>query len=84
MLNRRIVALGRALIPRFVIDQINPFDRFVLDAVREFAGKLAPNSLILDAGAGEAQYGPELTRALPKGRNTRLVNGVMFRGRVDH
>ena len=81
MLNRRIVALGRALIPRFVIDQINPFDRFVLDAVREFAGKLAPNSLILDAGAGEAQYGPELTRA---GHRYRAIDLGVGEGDWDY
>ena len=63
MLNRKVVALGRALIPRFVIDQINPFDRFVVDAVREFSAKLPPNSLVLDAGAGEAQYRPDVARA---------------------
>jgi SAM-dependent methyltransferase len=63
MLNRKVVAVGRALIPQFLLDQINPFDRFVLDAVREFSGLLPANSLILDAGAGEAQYRPELARA---------------------
>ena len=40
MLNRKVVALGRALIPGFVLDQINPFDRFVINAVREFSAKL--------------------------------------------
>lgn len=63
MLNRRIVTIGRTLIPQFVLDQINPFDRFVLHAVREFAGGLSENSLVLDAGAGEAQYKPEFLRA---------------------
>jgi SAM-dependent methyltransferase len=63
LLNRRIVALGRRLIPRFVLDQINPFDGFVLDAIREFIAQLSPGSLVLDAGAGEAQYKPEFTRA---------------------
>ena len=63
MLNRKVVALGRRLIPRFVLDQINPFDRFVIDAVREFSALLPPNSLVLDAGAGEAQYRPDVARA---------------------
>jgi SAM-dependent methyltransferase len=63
LLNRRVVALGRALIPQFFLDQINPFDRFVLHAVREFVATLAPNSLVLDAGAGEAQYKREFTTA---------------------
>ncbi len=63
MLNRKVVALGRALIPRFVIDQINPFDRFVVNAVREFSAKLPPHSLVLDAGAGEAQYRPDVAEA---------------------
>ncbi|HTW63163.1 MAG TPA: class I SAM-dependent methyltransferase [Bryobacteraceae bacterium] len=63
MLNRKVVALGRKLIPRFVVDQINPFDRFVLQAVREFSGRLPANSLILDAGAGEAQYRGDVARA---------------------
>ena len=39
MLNRKVVALGRKLIPRFVLDQINPFDRFVINAVREFSAQ---------------------------------------------
>jgi len=63
VLNRKVVALGRALIPRFLLNQINPFDRFVVNAVREFSGLLPPNSLILDAGAGEAQYRPDVARA---------------------
>lgn len=63
MLNRRIVHAGRKLIPRFILDQINPFDRFVLDAVREFVAKLPAHSLVLDAGAGEAQYKSEFVRA---------------------
>ena len=63
MLNRRIVSIGRKLIPQWVLDQINPFDRFVLDAVREFTATLPRNSLVLDAGAGQAQYKPEFVRA---------------------
>ena len=63
MLNRKVVALGRALIPRFILDQINPFDRFVINAVREFSAMLPPNSLVLDAGAGEAQYRPDVACA---------------------
>jgi SAM-dependent methyltransferase len=63
MLNRRIVALGRKLIPRFLIDQINPFDRFVLDAIREFSAQLPHQARVLDAGAGEAQYKSEFTDA---------------------
>lgn len=63
MLNRRIVRLGRKLIPRFVLDQINPFDRFMRDAVAEFVEQLPPGSKVLDAGAGEAQYRPVLEAA---------------------
>lgn len=63
MLNRSIVRLGRKLIPRFVLDQINPFDRFMREAVGEFAGQLPPRSRVLDAGAGEAQYRPVLEAA---------------------
>ncbi len=56
MLNRRIVRLGRKLIPGWVLDQINPFDRFMREAVEEFARRLPRASRVLDAGAGEAQY----------------------------
>jgi SAM-dependent methyltransferase len=63
VLNRRIVTIARRLIPQFVLDQINPFDRFVLNAVRNFVAALSENSLVLDAGAGQAQYKPEFVRA---------------------
>ena len=75
MLNRRVVALGRKLIPRFLLDQINPFDRFVLNAVREFSTKLPPRSLILDAGAGEAQYRGDVAKAGHKYRAIDLGVG---------
>jgi len=75
LLNRRIVALGRKLIPRFVIDQINPFDRFVLDAVRRLITMLPPHALVLDAGAGEAQYKPEFIRAGHRYRSIDLGVG---------
>ena len=79
MLNRKVVALGRRLIPRFVVDQINPFDRFVIDAVREFSALLPPNSLVLDAGAGEAQYRPDVARA---GHQYRAIDLGVRRGRI--
>jgi SAM-dependent methyltransferase len=63
MLNRTVVRLGRKLIPQFVLDQINPFDRFVLQAVRAFVRELPRNAHVLDAGAGEAQYKSEFTKA---------------------
>lgn len=63
MLNRALVRLGRKLIPRFVLDQINPFDRFMLEALDEFARRLPPRSLVLDAGAGQAQYRPVFEKA---------------------
>jgi SAM-dependent methyltransferase len=81
VLNRRVVALGRALIPRFVLDQINPFDRFVLDAVHEFSGKLPPRALILDAGAGQAQYASDLARA---GHRYRAIDLGVGEGDWDY
>lgn len=56
MLNRKLVRLARRLIPPVVLDQINPFDRIILNAVRRLIAELAPGSWVLDAGAGEAQY----------------------------
>jgi SAM-dependent methyltransferase len=63
MLSRAVVRLGRKLIPQSVIDQINPFDKFVLQAVRQFVATLRAGSMVLDAGAGEAQYKGEFVRA---------------------
>ncbi len=63
MLNRRLVRLARRLIPKFVLDQINPFDGLMLRSVKRFAARLPAGALVLDAGAGEAQYKPVFTRA---------------------
>ena len=56
MLNRTLLRVARRLIPRFFQDQINPFDRFILNAVRRFITELPPGAQVLDAGAGETQY----------------------------
>ena len=61
MLNRRLVRLARRLIPKFVLDQINPFDGLMLRSVERFAARLPAGALVLDAGAGEAQYKPLFT-----------------------
>lgn len=58
MLNRRIVRIARRLIPRFILDQINPFDPLMRETVARFARLLPPSARVLDAGAGEAQYRP--------------------------
>ena len=56
MLNRRLVRLARRFIPAFALDQINPFDRFILRAVERFIAELPARSQVLDAGAGETEY----------------------------
>jgi SAM-dependent methyltransferase len=63
VLNRRLLRVVRRLIPRFLQDQINPFDRFMLDAVQRFIAGLPAGSLVLDAGAGETQYKKLFERA---------------------
>ncbi len=56
MLDRRLVRLARRLIPVFLQHQINPFDRLILRTVERFTRSLPTGSVVLDAGAGEAQY----------------------------
>lgn len=56
MLNRKLVRLARRFIPVFVQDQINPFDRFLLHAVKRLIADVPPGSWVLDAGAGQTQY----------------------------
>jgi SAM-dependent methyltransferase len=57
MIYRRMPAPLRFLpepVRRFVLD----FEARIEDAARHFASGLAPGALVLDAGAGEAQYKP--------------------------
>lgn len=63
MLNRCCVRMGRRLVPRWLIDQINPFDPFMRATVQKFVGLLPAHALVLDAGCGEAQYKPFFQRA---------------------
>jgi len=58
MLSRRLVRLGRRIIPKFLQDEINPFDQFMERAIERFITYLPARSVVLDAGAGEAQYKP--------------------------
>ena len=61
MLNRRLVRFAKAVIPRFVIDAINPFDPLMRRMVNRLAASLPAGARLLDAGAGEAQYKPCFT-----------------------
>lgn len=57
MMHRRMPAPLRLLpesVQRYVLD----FEARIEDAARQFAAGLGRESLVLDAGAGEAQYGP--------------------------
>lgn len=56
MLNRQLVRLARRLIPPVLMDQINPFDRVILNAVKKVIAGFPRGSWVLDAGAGETQY----------------------------
>jgi SAM-dependent methyltransferase len=56
MLNRKLVRFARRLIPPFLEDQFNPFNRVIQRAVERFITGLPSGAQVLDAGAGETQY----------------------------
>ncbi len=92
MLSRRIVRLGRKLIPRFVLDAIYPFEPFMKKHVEEFCRRLPKGAKVLDAGAGEAQYKPVFDSAghryfgidLGVGEPDWSYQGITAFARVEH
>ena len=61
MLNPRVRRLGERVLPKFLRRILDPFEARVSDRLSAFAGEIARNSLVLDAGAGECRYAPLFT-----------------------
>jgi SAM-dependent methyltransferase len=62
MIHRRIPAPLR-LLPDFVQRYVLDFEARIEDAARQFSSGLTRDALVLDAGAGEAQYKPLFTHS---------------------
>jgi SAM-dependent methyltransferase len=58
MLNPRLKSTVQALLPRFLLRALDPFEARMTDAVGEFARSLPAGARVLDAGAGESRYAP--------------------------
>ncbi len=56
MLDPRVRGAAQRLLPRFLLRALNPFETRADEALAGFAASLAPNSRVLDAGAGECRY----------------------------
>lgn len=62
MLNRGFRRRVEALLPRFLLRAINPFETLADEAVAEFADGLPEGARVLDAGAGECRFEPLFAR----------------------
>lgn len=49
-------ALGRRVLPQFLLDRLDPVEAMTRQAVAELARRVAPGSRVLDAGAGECRF----------------------------
>jgi len=47
---------GEKLLPRYVLDRLDPIAKALFSHTQEFSAILPPRSWVLDAGAGEAQF----------------------------
>lgn len=62
MLNPQLRRTAERILPRFIIRALDPFEARIADEIGRFAAALAPRSLVLDAGAGEARHRTPFTR----------------------
>ena len=56
MLNRKVLALGKRILPRRALAWLDPFQTVIESEIRLAASKTAAGDLVLDAGAGEARH----------------------------
>lgn len=56
MLNPRLKAFAEAVLPRFLLRALDPFEAAIRQAVETFASSLPAGVRVLDAGAGELRY----------------------------
>ena len=52
-------ALGRRLLPRFLLNRLDPVEAMIQSGVASFARSFSGASRVLDAGAGECRFRPQ-------------------------
>jgi SAM-dependent methyltransferase len=63
MLNRRVLALARNVIPPAIVRRLDPFEASVDAFVSEIAAATPGGAVVLDAGAGECRFRDRFTHA---------------------
>jgi SAM-dependent methyltransferase len=63
LLNSRISALARRLLPETLTDKLDPFEAAIEEFVRKVARETTDLALVLDAGAGQCRFKPFFPKA---------------------
>lgn len=71
MLDAKLKSLAERLLPRFLLDRLDPFQAAIETEAREAAARTLDGELVLDAGAGESRHKAYFTR----GRYVALDSG---------
>jgi len=71
VLDSRLKALAEKVLPRFVLDRLDPFQAVIEEEARCAAAQTGDGQIALDAGAGRAQHG----RYFAQGRYLALDSG---------
>ena len=71
MLDSRLKALAEKVLPRFLLDRLDPFQAVIEEEARCAAAQTGDGQIALDAGAGRAQHG----RYFAQGRYLALDSG---------
>lgn len=58
MLNPRVRRTAERVLPKFLLNALDPFEARVSEQLAAFAKETMDGSLVLDAGAGECRYAP--------------------------